>query len=175
MPSLAILLAWQFVFDDFCQLASHPCSSSLWPSELGVQAQLVNGSFSHIRARTATCQWEFYKLSYMLKVHQVAYLSILFPLHWPFSIGYSWSVYLKFPPVRLSKDGTGWQCCAWPQALSRRLWRFCQWSGILHRLSPFVVFQSKGISLHKTSSLHAWRQQLCMVGLQPILTRSQWW
>ena len=105
MLSLTILLARQFVFDDFCQLASHPCSSSLWPSELGVQAQLVNGSFSHIRAGTVTFQWEFYKLSCMPKVHKVAYLSILFPLHWPFSAGYFLSVYLKFLLDRLFEDG----------------------------------------------------------------------
>ena len=110
----------------------------------------------------------------MPKVHQVAYLSILFPLYWPFSAGYSWFVYLKFLPDPLFEDGTGWQCCAWPQALLGKLWRFCQWSGILHRLSPFVVFQSEGRSLHGTSSWRAWHQQLCMAMLSPTLTHSQW-
>ena len=109
----------------------------------------------------------------MPKVLQVAYPSILFPLHWPFSVGYSWFVYLKFLPDRLFEDGTRWQCCAWPQALSGKLWRFCQWSGILHRLSPFMVFQSEGRSLHETSSLHAWCWQLCMVELLPTWTHSR--
>jgi hypothetical protein len=83
-PSLTTLLVRQFLFSDFFRLASHPCSSFLWPSELSVQAPLVNGSSFNRLAGTATCQWETCKLSCMPRVHQVAYLSIPFPLHWPF-------------------------------------------------------------------------------------------
>ena len=66
---LAILLILWLVFACFFQRPWCPYSKSWLPSELYVQAQLANDSFSHRPTDEVTSQWEFCKLSCMPRVH----------------------------------------------------------------------------------------------------------
>ena len=120
-----------------------------------------------------TSRWGFCMLSYMPRVHQVAYSSILSPFRWPSFAKCSWSACWSFLLAHWSVGGMELQSYAAPQAPPRISRRFDQWNGTLRHLSPFLESRNVGRWSHETSCGHAWHRQLCKVMLQPKWTRSR--